>query len=233
MAPVLHSGDPRDLAGSDVLDAPLPDVDHTIWDEPGRSPGLSGNVPEDALTWFTEFRHQQLSTSALKLWLLTIAVALLSGPVAVVGTLLQGMTASGILMVVVIGPTTEEIMKIAIPVWIVEKRPWLFRSSVQILLCCFASGLVFAAVENLFYLQMPFAQASPGLARWRWSVCVLLHSSCSLLSGIGVVRMWRRFQEKQCRPDVADAAAPVTAAIVIHGIYNATVTAMQAVGWQF
>ncbi len=233
MQATIHVGASGDPAGLDQNFHPPDDEENSVWDEPGLSRSLAGHLPEGAFTWFGHYLGKLRETSSLTSWLTTIAVAALAGPLAIIGTLIQGQIASGLIMAVVIGPTAEEIMKIALSVWIVEKRPWLFRSSAQILVCCFASGIAFAAVENVVYLKFYINDPTPGLAQWRWTVCVLLHSSCSLVAGLGVVRMWKRFQAAERRPDIADAATAIATAIVIHGTYNAAVTLMELSGVSF
>lgn len=233
MAAVIHAGNPHDSAGLDASLPPDPDAEHSVWDEPGRSSMLTGDVPENAVTWFSRFRSMCQTTSVMTTWLVTLAVTAVAGPFAIIGTLLQGATGSGLLMVVAIGPTIEEVMKVAVPVWIVEKRPWLYRSPFQILFCCFASGLAFAAVENVVYLNIYIENPSLGLAQWRWTVCMLLHASCSLIAGAGVSIMWKRFQQKQTPPDVSDAAAAILTAVTVHGVYNAAVTVLEVGGLTF
>ena len=233
MQATIHVGVPGDPPDIDRSVLPSQDEENTVWDEPGLSRSLAGAMPEGAFTWFGHYRKKLAETTVLQSWLTTGLVAFLAGPLAILGTLIQGAASSGLVMLVAIGPTAEEIMKTALPVWIVEKRPWLFRSPTQILVCCFASGIMFAAVENVVYLKLYIADPTPGLAQWRWTVCVLLHSFCSLTAGIGVVRMWKRFQSVQSRPDIADAAGAIATAIVLHGTYNATVTMLELGGVSF
>lgn len=229
----IHRSDVNDSPVVDTNSFIRPEVDHSVWDEPGLSRSLSGDVPEHALTWFSHFTQMRESTSVRTSWLVTILTAIIGGPLAILGTLIEGVSQSGLLTVIAIGPTIEEIMKVALPLWIVEKRPWLFRSSTQILICCFASGLAFAAVENVVYLQFYIPNPSVSLAQWRWTVCVLLHSSCSLLAGFGVVQMWKSFQVEKTAPQISHAGTALLSAIVLHGSYNAMATMLETVGFAF
>jgi hypothetical protein len=233
MTPAIHLGIPGDPAGLESDSLPVTDADHSVWDEPGLSRSLSGDIPANAVTWFGHFLQQKQSTSMLSTWITTLTVAVLAGPLSIVGTLIQGTAAGGLIGVVVIGPTIEEVMKIALPVWLVEKRAWKFRSVSQILVCCFASGLAFAAIENLVYLRVHIANPTPGIIQWRWSVCVLLHASCSFIAGLGVARMWTQFQVARSQPDLKHAATAILTAIVLHGTYNATVTLLEVSGFAF
>lgn len=226
--------DAGDVYGPTVSIPTGADPESSVWDEPGLSPILSGDIPDDAVTWWRHYSRQVQGTSAGSSWFITIVLALVAGPCAIVGTFISGRYAdTQLVLVSIIGPTVEEIMKIAIPIWIVEKKPWLFRSAMQILLCSFVSGLAFAAVENVIYLNIYIPDASAGMIRWRWTVCVLLHSGCSLIAGIGVVRVWTRFQMATRPPALSDGAPFIVAAIVIHGIYNLFAMLLAAVEFQF
>ncbi len=208
--------------------------DQSVWDEPGLSSALAGETPSDALTWYRWYVEQLAATSGWQTWLTTLAVVLVGGVFAVFGTFATQSVYGGTLIgAIVVGPTAEEIMKIALPLWLVEKRPWLYRHHIQILVSTWASGMAFAAVENLFYLNMYVSNPSPGLVTWRWTVCVLLHSGCSTVAGIGVCRIRRQSRQKRRAPALADGARWIVAAIVIHGIYNGTVTLMEVSGLAF
>lgn len=129
--------------------------EHSVWDEPGLSRELSGDLPDDAVTWFRHHRQQSQETSSTTSWLVTLLLVLIAGPCAILGTLISGQSGDfPVVYISIIGPTVEELLKLALVLWIVETRPWLFRSSIQILVCMAMSGLVFAAVENVFYLEI-------------------------------------------------------------------------------
>ena len=137
----------------------------------------------------------------------------------------------GILSAVVLAPVTEEITKIAGPLWVVEKRPYWFRSSLQIMLCAAAGGLAFAFIENLIYLFVYHHEGGADFAAWRWIVCTALHLVCSLIAGVGLVRIWRRAMHTQTRPELAVGMPWFAAAMVVHGLYNFAVTIAAAGGW--
>ena len=222
-------------------DEPLPgletvpregDPESSIWDEPGLSRELAGDTPEDAVTWLKWYREKAAQTTSMMTWGMTLTVALASGIFAILGAIfLQVGPANHVLLAVVAAPVTEEIMKIALAIWVCEKRPWLFHSPAQILICGLASALIFAAIENVLYLG--FGNASPSLVAWRWTVCVLLHVSCSLIASIGVAKVWTEFQREQRMPQLSDGAPWIVAAMILHGTYNLTVTVLQAAGLQF
>jgi len=82
------------------------------------------------------------------------------------------------------------------------------------------SGLVFAAVENVFYLEIAIREPAPQFAQWRWTVCVALHTGCCIISGNGAAIIWRRFQAEERPPQLNDGARCILSAIVVHGVYN-------------
>ena len=100
----------------------------------------------------------------------------------------------------------------------------------QILLCGLVSGMTFAAVENVIYLNFYIPNAAPGIVAWRWSVCVLLHAGCSTLAAFGVARIWTQFRRGHRMPRLADGAPWLFAAFVLHSLYNLAATLMEALG---
>lgn len=212
------------------------DPDHSVWEESRLGSSLAGALPESGVTWYRMFQRRLSQTTPATTWLVTLFVAAISGPMAILAAILPGLYSgynTQIVTLSIIAPTVEEVLKVALPIWIVEKRPWLFCSAAQILLCAFISGVTFAAVENLIYLNVYVALPTPGLVSWRWTVCVLLHAMCSSLSGVGVVRVWRAIWQTQTRPDLSHAAAPMIAAIILHGVYNGLAAVMEARGFTF
>lgn len=82
-------------------------------------------------------------------------------------------------------------MKVALALWVVEKRPYLFKSTSRIVLCAAVSGVVFAAVENLLYLNVHIPNSNIELVRWRWTACVAPHGGCRLIAGEGLTQIGR------------------------------------------
>ena len=97
-------------------------------------------------------------------------------------------------------------------------------------MACLMGGLVFAVIENLMYLP-PWKGPHPqDLVTWRWTVCTALHAGCSLVTGLGIVRMWRGVWGSPPRPADSDAGVPLIAtAAIIHGGYNLLVWLMPPV----
>ncbi len=161
-------------------------------------------------------------------------MALAAGPFAVLGALLgTGDALLAIVLITVVGPVTEEIMKIALPLWVVERRPYLFRNSAQIALCGAFSGLAFAALENVLYLEIRIPNPPAALVQWRWTVCVALHMGCSRIAAMGVQRVWRETMQSLTRPKLALAMPYVVTAIVVHGSYNALAVLLEYTAFHF
>lgn len=211
-------------------------AEHTVWDEPALSAELTGPDRGGRLTYGDWLQWRMATTSATRTWVVTLLVVLAAGPWGLLGALFGGgglwdVGAWGLVVVTIIGPVTEEITKISAALWVVEKRPYLFRTPVQILFCALAGGLAFAFIENLMYLHVYVPDATSRLALWRWTVCVGMHAVCSSLSGVGLVRMWSAAVGRRARPEIARAAPWIIAAIIGHGLYNGMVTIAELAGW--
>ena len=202
-------------------------VEHTVWDEPALSSHLE--TPGDATTYERWLEEGIRQTTAIDSWRTTLFVLVSAGVFAVVGSVLSGgITANGIIRIAVVGPMTEEAMKIAMIAWVVEKRPFRFRSATQIAACAIASGLAFASIENFMYLNVYISNPPASLIRWRWTVCVLLHVGCSFIASLGLIRVWGDAMSHRRRPRLSRAAGFVMAAVIVHGVYNATALLWEA-----
>jgi len=203
--------------GEDATDAA---AERSVWDEPAHAGGFAA-VPLDAITYATWLEAKRRQTSPAFTWWTTLWVALAAGPWAVLGTLLNASSNLPVVMIVLVGPLTEEVMKIAAAAWVVETRPHWFGNRWQIALCALAGGLAFAAIENVLYLRVYIPDPSPGLVLWRWTVCVALHVGCSFLAGLGLIRVWSSAWRDAKRPDISLAFRYLVAAVIVHGLYNA------------
>ncbi len=196
-------------------------LEASVWDEPGLK-GI-GAVPDaDALTYDRWLAEGERNTTDRQSWLICFGLACLAGPAAVIGTFLS--QSSGrvpeLIMVALVGPLIEEVMKSAFILWVVEKRPYFFKTASQIMICAMASGFIFAAIENLLYLNVYIPNASAGLAAWRWSVCVALHVGCTCISAFGLRRVWAKTTIERTRPEIALASSFIIAAVATHALYN-------------
>lgn len=204
---------------------PEPDL-HSVFEEPQhREPGATSRYG----AWLDEATRATSSARRLRV---AAALALCAGPWAILGALwasLGGVAAfGGVMAVVVVGPLAEEVGKVAAALWVVERRPHLFASRGAIVATCAAAGLVFAAIENLLYLEVYVPDPPDDLVVWRWTVCVALHVGCATLGGGGVARVWSRAMARRERPEPGGAFGFIVAAAVVHGAYNGLAVALSA-----
>ena len=194
-------------------------VEQGVWNEPALLRGSS--APEGAATWGKWFRQQQAETTTADSVTTFFVVSLLGGPLAVIGAIFaMTMGVSSFANVVVIGPATEEVLKVAAVVYVVERYPYRFKSAFQLVFAVAASGLVFAVIENLLYLNVYIEDPTPEIRAWRWIACTILHVLCCLITSIGLVRIWRHTNEHATQPEFALGAPLLIAAVVVHGLYN-------------
>ena len=164
-------------------------------------------------------------------WWLALLLVVSGGMFAVVAALF-GTSPGGALylgfpiLMIVCGPVVEETMKIAVTSHIVESQPYMFSQPLQIRLAAAGSALVFAAIENILYLQFYTTVLTDELIMWRWTVCVALHVSCSLVAAQGLINVWTTTLREKRRPNISAAIPWLSTAILIHAVYNAAV-----VGW--
>lgn len=194
-------------------DAPL----DSVWMEPIHHPAGSEKGSDPYAVWLR--REKSLHRSGLA-WARAFGMALLAGPLAVASALLTRHPGMGLLVVVVAGPLIEEIGKILLPLMVMERNPARFTHRLQLILCAVASGLVFACVENLLYLRVYIPDPGALLITWRWTVCVALHSGCSLLAGMGLAKIWHRARQTESPPRMETGLPLILTAVVIHGAYN-------------
>lgn len=178
--------------------------------------GTSG--PSDHF-FLERWRH----TPSGRKWAAMLLTALLSGPFAVLAALWQNSSAGfpSLLLVVVLAPVIEETVKIVGVAYVAEQRPWLVPRGLALPFVALASGLTFAAMENVWYLQVLIPDPPRELVVWRWIFGPLVHGAGSLTAGFGVSVMWHRAMASGRRPSFADAQPWLVAAAVWHGLYNA------------
>lgn len=205
-------------------------VEHTVWDEPALNPQLSGPVPKDALTYARWLEGNRAATSPATSRLVVLLVAAVSGPWAILGALWNSgnNTLSSLFMLAVVGPLSEEVMKSAGTLWVIEKRPYLFQSARQIMFCVLCSAFCFAAIENALYLLVYIDDPDDMIILWRWTICVALHMSCTAISGVGLTRIWSETMTHLKPPELSFWVPPLLVAATFHGIYNFTAFVFEA-----
>jgi hypothetical protein len=235
--PHLRAGgfkaDPSELRAEPVGGASQADElsQHSVWDEPALTGGPA--PPPEAVTYASWLTRRRAATDSAATWWTTFWAALAAGPWAILGAIMGGQGAALPVMLVLIGPLTEEVMKIGTALLVVETRPFLFRSRSQVLLCAVAGGLVFATIENVLYLTVYIASPSADIILWRWTVCVALHTSCSFIAGLGVARVWSRTWRDLSRPRLEGSFPFLIAAVVVHGAYNGMALLFELTQYRF
>jgi|GEM_PF-480172 len=236
------AGDPSEEAAAQRLEreqamaTEADAVEHTVWSEPSLSAALAGEPDEQQVTYRAWLVHQMDQTTWSKSLAVMLLVALAAGPWAVVSAFYVGGVTAGsfsfsILLYTVFGPVSEEVAKVAAALWVVEKRPFLLKSLGQIFFCAACGGLAFAALENVLYLFVYVPEHSPEFVRFRWTVCVFLHVSCSLVAGVGLARIWDNAMRNLHPPRLALGVPWFVIAMTGHGLYNLTVIIASAAGW--
>jgi RsiW-degrading membrane proteinase PrsW (M82 family) len=144
-----------------------------------------------------------------------------------------GTSTFAVLSITIFGPLVEEVMKVAGLLWIVEKRPFLFTSRLQIIICALCGGLAFAVIENFIYLNVYVPNPPESLVQWRWTVCTFLHCGCSLIAGMGLIRVWTVTMRDRVQPNITNAARYLILAMVVHGVYNGFCVFLSLMKFQF
>jgi hypothetical protein len=207
-------------------------VEHTVWSEPALSSQLAGQPDDEQLTYQRWLLGNVRKTTWAKSYAAVLMIALAAGPWGILGAIASaGASSWAYLMMIVFGPVAEEVAKVAAALWVVEKRPFLFRSRSQILLCAACGGLAFAAIENILYTHVYYPVHTIQFVAFRWTVCVGLHVSCSLVAGLGLVRIWDNAIRNQHRPQLALGVPWLVIAMVGHGLYNLLALLAQTAGW--
>ncbi len=154
----------------------------------------------------------------------TITAAVLGGPFAVVGALMAGRQGLALIYVIVFGPVIEELLKQSGMTYVLEKKPYRVFAAWQFVFAGLLSGLTFAVIENLVYVEI-YARAAEvkdvaAMAAFRWAVCTPLHVVCSGVASLGLVRVWRRQQRLGGPADLSAAFPWFAVAMAVHGLYN-------------
>jgi RsiW-degrading membrane proteinase PrsW (M82 family) len=199
-----------------------PDPSDALGDEPALRGMAAGGTLQRYFDIYEQKRREASSVQRLMAVLLALA---LSGPFAVAGAFVSqglggGQSLGAVIAICAIAPLIEEMLKITGVLYLAERKPWLIPHGLAIPLIAVASGLAFGVIENVIYLNIYIPDADPEIRRWRWTVCTSLHGGCSLIAGLGVLRMYRSIDRRTGPPMVSLASPYLIAATVLHGVYN-------------
>ncbi len=203
------------------------------WDAVGDEPALRWTGRTDLPTFASIYVERRESTTDIRRWSAAAIAVVVAGPFAVLGAFIGGTSRFGLgvlLVVVTLGPLTEEVLKASGALYLAEQRPWLVPAAWVLPVLTLAAGLVFAVIENLVYLNVYIADPTPEITRWRWIAGPLLHGGASFIAGLGVRRMWMITHRDRSAPRLRHAAPYLIGAVVVHGAYNLTVTLLELTG---
>lgn len=181
--------------------------------------------PPDADSYQAWLKARIEKTSLASGWLIALASIIAGGLFAILGALFSGYFAgtallNSFIMLGILGPATEEVMKIGLAACIIELSPYRFQRAEQIQVAAIGAALVFAVIENLLYIHVYLENPAPEIIAWRWSICTILHVGCTTIAARGLIRVWKRSVAELRRPKIAQWFLPLTIAIVIHAAYN-------------
>jgi RsiW-degrading membrane proteinase PrsW (M82 family) len=224
-----HEADSDELAETSVRDEP------SLGWRASELTGVAGYADRLA--------ERERATPTIVRALVFVGLVLVAGPAAILCALWSSIGAGGglgYLAVTVTGPVVEEMAKVAVVLWVVERKPWLigrgllerslFGGSASIVATGLAGGVLFGAIENLIYLRVYFPDAGEGLAAWRWAITMPMHALCSTVAAVGVARMWRGVMRERRPARITDAFPWIVAAILVHGAYNAFAVTLSLAG---
>ena len=127
---------------------------------------------------------------------------------------------------VFVGPFAEETLKQSGAIFQLEKMRGSIRYDWQFFLSGALGGAVFGILENLIYEHVYLTELSPeklaSVMAFRWTICTALHILCTVVSSMGLRRVWRESLEKERPCRIFDAFPWFIAATAIHGLYNAS-----------
>ncbi len=227
LKPLQNSGVDYELHDEPALNPTLVEPDRkkpeeSIVEEPALK---TADIPQEVIIRYVEdIKRWTTPASYLVSWSVTGLICLVSGLFAVLATLMLTISgqipAASLTAVIVFAPIIEELAKSAPLLMTMEYRPALFRNRVQILLCGLMSGLVFASIENLLYIHVYVSDPSPMLIHWRWTVCVAMHTGCTLIASMGGCRRWLNVRRNHPKAFYQANLPYLITAIAIHGTYN-------------
>ena len=140
----------------------------------------------------------------------------------------------GAAVLVVLGPFAEETLKQSGAVFQLEKMRGSIRYDWQFFLSGALGGLVFSILENLIYqyiyLRSLSSEKLADVMAFRWTICTALHILCTVISSMGLRRVWRESLAKECPFRLSDAFPWFAAATAIHGLYNLSMLLLDPFG---
>lgn len=195
----------------------------TVRDSVQNEPAFTGQLQQPQLgQWLAKKRSECTIGGNI---LVTIIAALIAGPFAVIGALMAGkQTVFNVLYMILFAPVIEELLKQSGMIYLLEKKPYRIFSVAQFIIAGAISATVFATIENLLYIHF-YSKGQPmedpaAFCCFRWTICTLLHVSCSIIASMGLVHVWKKQLADSRAADLAHGFCYFVIAIAVHGLYN-------------
>ena len=197
-------------------------------------PGVGNVVPPE---YRELIRLEQARYPAFSLPILSVIAGLAGGFFAIPAIFLSGISLwslFNLILLVFLGPFAEEALKQSGAIFQLEKMRGSIRYDWQFFLSGVLGGAVFSIMENLIYQHIYLSRLSQEklalVMAFRWTICTMLHILCTVVSSLGLRRVWRESlaKERPCR--ISGAFPWFAAATAIHGLYNLTVTLLDPFG---
>ena len=177
------------------------EIEHSVWDEPAlQGMPIARKGEFNYASWIQE---RQAQTSEFKSWVLMLGIALLSGPWGVITYFLYGQNLGwgDYFAAALIAPLIQEMSKIALLLWVIEKKPYWVKGWFQIFTCSLASATFFV---SLFNWVGGWMGTHPFGLWFQWTAFFLMHLLASTISAVGIERVWHPTAYQQ-KPPVLEA----------------------------
>jgi hypothetical protein len=162
--------------------------------------------------------------------MLFAALIALSGSVfAIPGIFQAELTAIGPLAAWVWAPVIEEMFKPAGVYLILVRWPGTLKSRAVTALLTALAGMTFALIESTIYMKVYFPEHTQDDLVFRYTVPVLIHTLASFIFGLGLNQQLVA-SLRRGGPFLASNWGFFLAAIVVHSVYNITVTVLEMMG---
>lgn len=205
------------------------DIDHSVWDEPSLATQLTGQVPESALTYASWLASRTEAWTQGNAWATTLGIASLSIPCAAIAAIVSWtmgniFVVSDILVACLVGPVVQEICKIVVPLWVVEKRPYFFTGWFQFFVIAMVTALSFSVVSNLF---LSFAIEATEIKiepvkqfAFQWVGVLGLNLITATVAGFGLEKIWKACVRSSQPPQLGHGYPFFATAIGLHVIFS-------------
>ena len=154
-----------------------------------------------------------------KWYVLAPLIALAGGAFGIVGAIMEESNYGWYFLPFIAAPIVEEAVKPCGVYLLLGRWPQALHGRLHTAFLAALGGLAFASIENIIYLELYFPDHTQDLALWRWTVCVLVHMSCSFIVGLGI----NERLSASIRGDIPFLKGNrkfFFTAMALHGVYN-------------